>query len=71
LKNNAPAIPPKTAAEIADAPSTPSADRTGVPEPLDGFASVASIALLASSSVSSSVPTPVSPPQPTLPMYCA
>ena len=36
-KKNAPAIPPKMAAAIADAPMTPSAARYGVPDPDPGL----------------------------------
>jgi hypothetical protein len=32
------AIPPKIAAEITDAPTTPLASRYGVPDPVDGLA---------------------------------
>ena len=37
LMKNAPAIPPKMAAAIADAPITPSAARYGVPDPEPGL----------------------------------
>ena len=54
LKKNAPAIPPNTAAAIADAPNTPSASMYGVPEPAPGLLAAYSTLRFASSIVCSS-----------------